>query len=202
MARPARVQWSRRAAATVITLAGFVWTQAPAAPPDATVHGGTAQHDGQHDFDFLLGSWKIHLKRLLHPLSGSDEWVEYDGTVVCRKVWDGRAELEEFNVDNPGKHLHIEGLALRLYNPQSHQWSIYWATPQLGAIGGPPVVGEFSGGRGEFYNQDSFNGREIYTRYVWTDTTTKTPHFEQQYSDDGGKTWETNWITEQTRATR
>ena len=28
------------------------------------------QHDGQHDFDFEMGSWKIHLKRLDHR----DEW--------------------------------------------------------------------------------------------------------------------------------
>jgi len=200
MMRHARSLLSGIAVAVFVIHPGFTGAQAPARPPKATVHGGAALHDGQHDFDFLLGSWKIHLKKLLHPLTGSNEWVEYDGTVVCRRVWDGRAELEEFKVDNFEKHLHIEGLALRLYNPDSRQWSIYWATPKLGAIGGPPVVGEFSDGRGEFYNQDSFNGRQIYTRYVWTNTTTKAPHFEQQYSNDGGKTWETNWITEQTRA--
>lgn len=180
--------------------AGFAGAQAAPSTPPAAAHTGAAQHDGQHDFDYLLGSWKIHLKKLVHPLSGgASEWVEYDGTTVCRKVWDGRAELEEFSVANREKNLHIEGLALRLYNPDSHQWSIYWATPKSGAIGGPPVVGEFRGGRGEFYDQEPFNGRQIYTRYVWTNTTTQAPHFEQQYSDDGGKTWETNWITEQTK---
>jgi hypothetical protein len=88
------------------------------------------KRDGQHDFDWAVGSWKIHLKQLVRPLSGATEWVEFDGTVVCRKVWDGRAELEEFNVDSPAKHKHIQGLALRLYNPESHQWSIYWANRQ------------------------------------------------------------------------
>src|SRR6185312_15681878 len=77
-----------------------------------------AERDGQHDFDFELGSWKIHLKRRLHPLTGSNTWVEFDGTSVTRKVWDGRAQLEEFEVDSPSGH--IEGLTLRLYNPQTH----------------------------------------------------------------------------------
>jgi hypothetical protein len=126
--------------------------------------------------------------------------VEFDGTVVCKKVWDGRGEIEEFKVDNPEKEIHILGLALRLYNPASHQWSIYWANAAKGSIGGPPVVGEFKDGHGEFYDQEEFNGRVIFTRYAWSGITTSTPHFEQAYSDDGGKTWETNWITDQTKA--
>jgi hypothetical protein len=175
-------------------------TDAQAAEPPATsAQKSPHAHDGQHDFDFLLGSWKIHLKRLVHPLTGSHEWVEFDGTVVCKTVWDGRAELEEFKVDNPQKQIHILGLALRLYNPASHQWSIYWANAAKGSIGGPPVVGEFKDGHGEFYNQEEFNGRAILTRYAWSGVTTSTPHFEQAYSDDGGKTWETNWITDQTK---
>ena len=163
---------------------------APAAPP----------HDGQHDFDFLLGSWKIHLKRMVQPLSGSHEWVEFDGTVVCKKIWDGKGEIEEFSVDAPEKKIHILGLALRLYNPASHQWSIYWANAAKGAIGGPPVVGEFKDGHGEFYDQEEINGRVIFTRYAWSRINTPTPHFEQAYSDDGGQTWEVNWITDQTKA--
>ncbi|HST09184.1 MAG TPA: hypothetical protein VLL05_02310 [Terriglobales bacterium] len=113
-----------------------------------------ATHDGQHDFDFELGSWKIHLKRLLKPLTASNSWVEFDGTSVTRKVWDGRSQIEEFEVDSPTGH--IEGLTLRLYNPQTHQWSLYWANAKDGAMGGPPNVGEFKNGRGEFYCQDTF----------------------------------------------
>jgi hypothetical protein len=156
------------------------------------------EQDGQHDFDFELGSWKIHLKRLLHPLTGSTTWVEFDGTSVTRKVWDGRAELEEFETDSPAAG-HIEGLTLRLYNPQSHQWSLYWANAKGGPIF-PPQIGEFKNGRGEFYGQDTLNGKAIFIRFVWSNTTTNTPHFEQSFSDDGGKTWEVNWITDQTRA--
>jgi hypothetical protein len=156
-----------------------------------------AERDGQHDFDFELGSWKIHLKRLLHPLTGSTTWVEFDGTSVTRRVWDGHAQLEEFETDNAAAG-HIEGLTLRLYNPQSNQWSLYWANSKGGPIF-PPQIGEFRNRRGEFYAQDMLNGKSIFVRFVWTNMTTNTPHFEQSFSDDGGKTWEVNWITDQTR---
>jgi len=157
------------------------------------------ERDGQHDFDFLVGSWKFHLKRLKQRLVGSTEWVEFDGTTVCRKVLDGRGEVEEMNVVNPEKGIHIQGLALRLYNPQSHQWGIYWANAADGVLEPNPMVGQFSNGRGEFYNQQVYEGKTVYARFIWTDTDTSSPHFEQAFSTDGGKTWETNWITTQTK---
>lgn len=157
------------------------------------------QRDGQHDFDFLEGSWKFHLKRLDGRFVGSTKWVDFDGTSVCRKVLDGRAEVEDMKVDSAEKHAHIQGLALRLYNPQSHQWSIYWANAADGILEQNPMVGQFINGRGEFYNQQLFEGKAIYARFVWTNVTTDRPHFEQAFSADGGKTWETNWITEQTK---
>ena len=161
----------------------------------------SAERDGSHDFDFELGDWKIHLKRLVNPLTGSTKWVEFDGTTVTNRVWDGRAELEEFEVDSPTGH--IEGLTLRLYNSQSHQWSLYWANGRTGTLGGPPTIGEFKNGRGEFFDHEPAgpNGRAILVRYVWSDITANSAHFEQSFSDDGGKTWEANWITDQTRAT-
>jgi hypothetical protein len=154
---------------------------------------------GQHDFDFEIGTWKIHLSRLQDRLAGSTTWVEFDGTSVTRKVWDGRANLEEFETDSPTGH--IEGLTLRLYNPQSHQWSIYWANSKDPALGQPiqPMVGEFKNGRGEFYDQELWKGRSVFVRFIWSDITPNSAHFEQSYSDDGGKTWEVNWITNQTR---
>jgi len=170
------------------------WTDAPADTEQAAT-----VHDGQHDFDFLLGSWKIHLKRLRHPLTGSNEWVEFDGTVVCRTVWNGLAEVEEFNVDSPEKSIFIKGLAVRLYNPKSRQWTIYWANSKNGTIDPAPQVGQFANGRGEFYGQDTLDGRAIYVRFIWSNTESASPHFEQSYSADGGKTWEVNWITEQTK---
>jgi hypothetical protein len=157
------------------------------------------QRDGQHDFDFELGTWNIHLKKLLHPLTGSTTWVEFDGTSVTRKVWGGRAQLEEFETDSPvgGR---IEGLTLRLYDPQTHQWSLYWGTSKSGTLG-VPTIGEIKDGRGEFYDTEPAgpNGKSILVRFIWSKTDTDSPHFEQSFSDDGGKTWEVNWITDQTR---
>jgi hypothetical protein len=157
-----------------------------------------AASNGQHDFDFEIGTWKIHLKRLEQRLAGSTTWVEFDGTSDTRKVWDGRANLEEFEVDSPTGH--IEGLTLRLFNPQTHQWSLYWATSKGGTVG-PPTIGEFKNGRGEFFDTEPSgpNGRAILVRFVWSDITPNSAHFEQSFSDDGGKTWEVNWITDQTR---
>jgi len=153
--------------------------------------------DGQHDFDFELGSWKIHLKRRMNPLTGSNTWVEFDGTSVTRKVWDGRAQIEEFETDSPTAG-HIEGLTLRTYNPKTHEWYLTWANSKDGLLVSPQI-GRFKDGKGEFYAQDTLNGKMILVRFIWSKTDTPVPHFEQSFSDDGGKTWEVNWITDQTR---
>jgi hypothetical protein len=166
---------------------------------DAAKNGAQAavtERDGQHDFDPLLGSWKYHLKKLMNPLTGSNNWVEFEGAGVCYKIWNGRAQLDTIEVDSPTGH--IEGLTLRLYNPQSHQWRLSWANAKNGILD-PPQIGEFKNGRGEFYAQDMLNGKSILIRFIWTNLNTSTPHFEQSFSDDGGKTWELNWITDQTR---
>jgi hypothetical protein len=163
---------------------------------DETAAQKDAPRDGQHDFDFELGRWEIHLKRLQKPLAGSTTWIEYDGTTVTRKVWGGKSQINEFESD--GATGHIEGLTLRTYNPQTHQWNLYWANSKDGIVV-PPQIGQFKDGRGEFYAQDTFNGKSIFVRFVWTATNTNSPHFEQSFSEDGGKTWEVNWITDQTR---
>jgi hypothetical protein len=156
----------------------------------------TEPGDGRNDFDFELGSWKIHLKRLLHPLTGSKEWAEFDGTSVTRKVWDSGASIERFQTEGPSGH--VEGLTLRVYRPESHQWYLYWANGKDGVLG-QPTIGEFKNGRGEFYDQELYNGRAILVRFIWSKITPNSAHFEQSFSDDGGKTWEVNWITDQTR---
>ena len=162
----------------------------------ANMQQASAERDGAHDFDPLIGKWKFHMKRLLHPLTGSNTWVEMEGTGACYKIFDGRAQLDTVELD--GSTGHIEGLTLRTYDPQSHQWRLYWANSKNGKLD-PPQVGEFKNGRGEFYAQDTIDGKTILIRYVWTKLTTNSPHFEQSFSDDGGKTWEVNWITDQTR---
>jgi len=155
-----------------------------------------AQRDGQHDFDFEIGTWKTHLRRLQRPLSGSTTWVEYEGTSVVSKVLDGRANLVELKVDGPAGR--IEGLSLRLYNPQSRQWSLNFANINSGTLT-PPTIGEFKDGRGEFYNQDTYNNRAILVRFVIIKITPDQYRFEQSFSGDGGKTWELNWIATDTR---
>ncbi len=154
------------------------------------------ERDGQHDFDFEIGTWKTHLSRLIHPLAGSTAWVEYEGTSVVRKIWDGRANLVELEADGPTGR--IEVLSLRLYNPQLQQWSLNSANVRGGTLG-VPTIGEFKDGRGEFYDQEEFNGRMILVRNVWSDITANSCRFEQSFSDDGGKTWEANWIAVDTR---
>jgi hypothetical protein len=152
--------------------------------------------DGQHDFDFEIGVWKTHLKRLVHPLSGSTTWVELDGTTVVRKVWNGRANLAELETDAASGHLQV--LSLRLYDPQSRQWSLNTANIKSGTLS-VPTIGEFRDGRGEFFDQESFSGRTILVRNVWSDITAESCRFEQAFSDDGGKSWEVNWIAIDTR---
>jgi len=151
----------------------------------------TEMRDGQHDFDFNFGTWRTHIKRLRSPLTNSREWIESSGTVVVSKIWNGRANLEEINIDGPTGHL--EGLTLRLYHPESRQWYFHWASSNDGTLS-PAMVGEFKNGIGEFYDQETFKGRAIFARQIYSEITSNSYHFEQAFSDDGGKTWEPNWI--------
>jgi hypothetical protein len=153
--------------------------------------------DGRRDFDFEIGRWKTRLSRLAQPLSGSTTWVDYAGTTVVSKVWNGDANLVELDVSGPGGR--IQGLSLRLYNPASAQWSLNFASIRGGTLT-PPVYGGFTGGRGEFYGQEVLDGRAIFVRFVITPITRDSIRFEQAFSGDGGKTWEVNWIATDTRS--
>jgi len=153
------------------------------------------ERDGAHDFDWEIGTWKTHVKRRVKPLTSSTTWVEMEGITTCRKVWDGRANVLELVV--PGK---FEGLSLRLYNPESRQWSLHFASSHDGLLN-VPTTGSFKDGRGEFYSQETYNGRAIFVRFVISVITPDSYRFEQAFSDDGGKTWEVNWIATDTRVT-
>jgi len=177
----------------LLTLTGGL-AVAQTTPPEAPV---SQPRDGQRDFDFEFGTWKTHLKRLLRPLTGSTTWVEYRGTTVVRKVWNGQANLVELAVD--GTAGHIEALSLRLYNPKSGQWSLNFSGLGSGSMG-TPAIGKFTNGRGEFFNEETLNGKPILVRFVISDITTDSCRFEQAFSNDGGKTWEVNWIAVDTRA--
>jgi hypothetical protein len=157
------------------------------------------QRDGAHDFDFLIGDWKAHVRRLPDRLAGSTEWIEYDGISRHKKILDSNANFEEFEVDGREKGQHIKAQTLRLYNPESHQWSIYLLDVDKGLLPMPPMVGQFTGRRGEFYDQEDYKGRAILVRYVWTDISPQSARMEQSFSADGGKSWEVNWICELSR---
>ena len=163
----------------------------------ATHAGSKPQvHDGSRDFDFEIGTWHTHIHRLQHPLSGSTIWTDYDGISVVRKIWGGKANMVELEVDGPAGH--IEGLSLRLYDPRSRQWSLNFASSAGGELG-VPTVGEFQDGRGSFYDDERIGDRMVLVRNIWSDITPISGRFEQSFSDDGGKTWEVNWIATDTR---
>jgi len=185
----------------IASIAMTIGASAFAAPGPGLADGAntqaTAARDGQHDFDFNLGTWRTHVKRLLHPLTGSTTWAEYDGTSVVSKVWDGRANLLELEADGPAGR--IEGLGLRLYNPESHQWSLNWASSVDGEFQQPPMIGQFVAGRGEFVDHEVFSGKSILSRNAFSDLSADFARFEQAFSDDGGRSWETNWVMTFTR---
>jgi hypothetical protein len=158
----------------------------PADPPAAT-----AVRDGSHDFDFEFGDWTMQLKRLVKPLSGSKDWVEYQGSSVVHRIWGGAANVGEIDISGPAGR--IQGMSVRVYNPASGQWGLSFASARGGQLG-QPMVGGFKDGRGEFYNQETFNDREIFVRFIFSDITKSTFRLEQAFSDDGGKTWEANWL--------
>jgi hypothetical protein len=171
-----------------------------ACPPNAMSAPAAAPQearDGQHDFDFNFGTWKTHIKRILDPLSGSSKSIELNGTVTVRRVWDGRAQLEEIEADGPNGHW--QGMTLFLYNPQARQWSQSFVNSKSGVLASP-LIGAFKGGRGELFASDTFNDRSILVRAVWSDIAPDSHHFEESYSSDGGKTWAPAFIATLTRA--
>ena len=175
----------------------IVLSAALAAPLQARTTDNAATlplRDGSHDFDFLIGDWKAHIRRLPDRLNESNVWVEYDGISNHKKILDSNSNFEEFDVTSTDKKLHIKAQTLRLYNPTSRQWSIYLVDVDNGTLETPPVVGGFTGKRGEFFHQENFKGRPILVRYVWLDISPKSARMEQSFSPDGGKTWEVNWI--------
>jgi hypothetical protein len=147
-----------------------------------------------HDFDFYVGIWKIHNRRLRKALAGSEEWYEFEATSTARPVLGGLGNFDEFEAPSEG----ISGLTLRLFDPERDEWLLYWASSRGGPMGAPQV-GRFDGDRGEFYADDVYEGQPIRVVYVWSEITDTSARWEQAFSVDGGQTWETNWIMESTK---
>jgi hypothetical protein len=164
--------------------------------PPATVQSVIPERNGQHDFDFNIGTWKTRIMYLEHPLTGSTSWQELDGTVVVQKIWDGRGQIEKFSRDD--SPTQFETLLLRVYDPRSHEWSFIFAN-SAGSVLCAHMTGEFKDGQGEFIDREPFNGKIILARTRWTEITANSLRYEIAFSDDEGKTWEPNFIAARIR---
>lgn len=151
------------------------------------------QQDGRVDFDFFMGKWKVRHRVLRKRLKGSQEWEAFEGVSVAHKVLDGLGNIDEITMERPAGH--TAGMTIRLFDPQTQQWSIYWADTVNGGFQ-PTMFGEFKGGRGVFYNQETLDGKKIFVRFIWSNLSPNNCQWEQAFSSDGGATWETNWIME------
>jgi hypothetical protein len=165
-------------------------------PAPAAAGSAAATSEEAHAFDFEFGAWKAHLSRRLRPLTGSNEWVEYDGTSTVTPWWKGKANVGELLLQGPAGR--IEGMSVRVYNPATHQWGISYASAGGGSMG-TPMFGGFKNGRGEFYAQDTLNDRSIFVRFIFSGITAHSFQLEQAFSGDGGQSWEPNWIAKFTR---
>jgi Protein of unknown function (DUF1579) len=165
--------------------------------------------DGRADFDFEVGHWQVQSRRLKAQLQGSTDWEEFVGIAEARKVLGGLGIIDEITNERPSGP--TQGMTLRLFDPQTQQWTIYFAgnvqEVLVGLLQGvftPPLIGGFTVGRGVFYGHEFVDGgpsggKHIFTRYLWVDITPTTYRWEQAFSADGGGAWETNWIQEHSR---
>ena len=156
-------------------------------------------HDGQHDFDFDIGVWHTHIKRILDPFASDSGSMELNGTITVREVWGGKAELEEVEVDGPKGHW--EGLSLLLYNPGAHQWSQSYVNSKVGAFSSSDAtVGEFKDGRGVLVGQDSTTyDKTILVKVIYSDIKPDSHQYAEWYSNDGGTTWVLSFTANLTR---
>jgi hypothetical protein len=144
------------------------------------------------DFDFFAGNWKIHNRMLKKKPDNTTEWTEFESTQEMHVILRGIGNVDNFIAERNGKP--FEGMTLRLFNPQTRLWSIYWADSNFGVLGLPPVVGSFENKVGHFFSKDNYNGKTQFTVYRWDARDANNPIWSQATSDDNGKTWEWNWF--------
>jgi hypothetical protein len=153
---------------------------------------------GVHDFDFYMGKWRVHHRRLKERLAGNTEWQEFEGTSEAWPLLDGAGNIDDNVLELPGGT--YRAVSLRSFDPDTQQWSIWWLDGRSprGPLD-PPVVGSFKDGVGTFLANDTFHGQPIVVRFIWSNITETSTRWEQAFSPDGGETWEVNWIMESTR---
>nr|WSY50344.1 hypothetical protein OG999_09505 [Streptomyces sp. NBC_00886] len=147
-----------------------------------------------HDFDFLHGEWEVANRRLTDFFRPGSDWEEFEGTSRCWPLFDSAANVDE--IDMP--YLGSKGLTLRLFDRETEQWSLNWSSSRSGKLF-PPVTGRFEGGRGEFYGNDTHDGKDVRVRFVWSGVSATGARWEQAFSVDAGETWVTNWTMDFTR---
>jgi hypothetical protein len=150
-----------------------------------------------HDFDFYMGRWQVRHRRLRERLAGTDEWQAFEGTSEAWPLLGGAGNVDDNVLELPGGT--YRAISLRSFDPNAQTWSIWWLDGRNPGRLDPPVVGGFSDGVGTFIGEDTFNGRPILVRFLWSNITSTTCRWEQAFSPDGGATWEVNWIMESTR---
>ncbi|MFY9718683.1 MAG: hypothetical protein WAK16_03480 [Candidatus Cybelea sp.] len=192
----------KRIATAMLAAAIVATTSACATPaPPPSVVSATSR-DGHKDFNFLFGSWRTHYVILRHRLVHDNVWYDCYGTSVIHPFWNGYGNLEDGDLHCPPPRGYIHGMTLRTYDAASHQWSLYWGTTKLG-LTLPQQVGHFdNNGVGQFFARDTYAGKPVVVRFQWSLRAGDHPRFEQAFSPDDGKTWETNWTTDYTRATQ
>ena len=185
--------------AAASALAGHVPTVLDLAPTTRSLLGDGvhAARASTHDFDFLHGSWNVHNRYLKGRMRHSTEWIEFDAQSDVQPLLNGLGQLDRYRAVRDGNA--IEGVTLRLFNPATGEWSLHWADTVNPGVLLPPMVGRFNGDVGEFFGDEFVDGKKVLCRFYWTRTNPDSPRWEQAFSDDGGKTWETNWIMTFTR---
>jgi hypothetical protein len=150
----------------------------------------TAKSSSEKDFDFLIGKWKVHNRKLKRRLSGCSEWTEFEAQVACRKILNGYGNIDSFQTTID--HMPFEGMSLRLFSPQTRLWSIYWANSETVELD-VPQLGSFENKIGSFYARDTYEQKEIIVQFRWDASNPNTPVWSQAFSPDDAQTWEWNW---------
>lgn len=173
------------------------WLNLEPTSRSALGNGPNAARATKHDFDFLLGSWQVHNRYLNGRLQHSTQWSEFEARSDAEPVLDGVGNVDRYSAVRAGES--IEGVTLRLFTPATGEWSIHWADTVRPGMLLPPMVGKFDGDVGQFFGDEILDGKKVLCRFLWTRTGPSSPRWEQAFSDDGGRTWETNWIMTFTR---
>jgi ketosteroid isomerase-like protein len=166
-------------------------SQRPSPERNETDEVAVSAADGRRDFDFFIGSWRVHHRRLKERLAHNHDWVEFEGASTAQKILGGLGNMDDNVLNLPDGS--YRAVTIRTYDAAKKLWSIWWIDSRHPGSLDPPVVGSFENRVGTFYADDTFNGKPIRVRYLWTNRS-DAPHWEQAFSEDGGKAWETNWI--------